>query len=119
MHVELETGRDTLYYELLPDNFHSNALASSLVIAGVHKLVGFTVLNTKASVQYIQVFDLAALPADGAVPAVVVTVAATSDKGVLWLPPRKHLEGIVICNSSTAGTKTIGASDCFFDVQFE
>ncbi len=115
----LELGRYYPSYELLPDNAHSNGLAASIVVSGAHKLVGFTVNNTNASAQFIQVFDLAVLPADATVPAVSFTVGGASDKGVLWLPPRKMLQGIVICNSSTAGSKTIGAADCFFDVQFD
>lgn len=113
--VEWEQGEG---YERLPDNFHSNGLATSIVIPGAHVLYGFTVSNTNAAAQYIQVFDLSALPSDGAVPAVLFTAAGASDKGVQWLPPRKMLEGIVICNSSTAGSKTIGSADCFFDVQY-
>lgn len=115
LHIE-EQGR--ALYELLPNNQHSPALASSIVIAGAHILYGYTVSNTNTNPQYVQVFDLAVLPADGAVPAVVFTVPGASDKAVQWLPPRKMLQGIVLCNSSTAGTKTIGAADCFFDVQY-
>ena len=114
----MERGRGTDRYELLPDNFRSNALAASIVIAQAHALYGFTVNNTNAAAQYIQVFDSVTLPADGAVPDVLFTIAGASDKGVLWLPPRRFRRGIVICNSSTAGTKTIGSADCFFDVQF-
>ncbi len=114
----LELGRDSDLYELLPDNISSNALANAIVVAGAHKFFGFTVNNTKASVQYILVFDAAVLPADGAVPAVSFTAPASSDKGVVWIPARKMLGGIVICNSSTADTKTIGSSDCLFDVQY-
>lgn len=114
-HLE-ELTRPT--YECLPQNAHSNALVSSIAIAGAHKMYGFTVNNTNAAAQFILIFDLATLPADGAVPAVSLTAPGASDKGVLWLPPRKMLQGICICNSSTAGTKTIGAADCFFDVQY-
>lgn len=105
-------------YELLPDNAHSNALANAITIAGAHLLYGFLVNSTNAATQYILVFDLAALPQDGAVPAISVTIPATTSKGFAWLPPRKMLQGIVLCNSSTAAAKTIGAADCFFDVQY-
>lgn len=115
--LHLEEQRRRLY-ELLPDNIHSNALAASIVIAGAQELYGFTVCNTNTVAQYIQVFDLAALPADGAIPATLLTVAGSTSAGVQWLPPRKMLQGIVLCNSSTAATKTIGAADCYFDVQY-
>lgn len=105
-------------YEELPSNKRSNGLASSVVISGAHQLVGFTVLNTNASAQYIQIFDATTLPADGLVPDTVVSVPATSSAPFLWIPPRKMFEGIVLCNSSTPDTKTLGSADCFFDVQF-
>jgi hypothetical protein len=103
----------------LPSNNHSNALAASLVAyTGPAYLVAFTVNNTNAAAQFIQLHDANALPADGAVPAVVFTAPASSDKFVSYsLPGRFFLRGIVVCNSSTAATKTIGAADCFFDVQ--
>lgn len=103
----------------LPINIHSNALAASITVkSGQAILYGFTVLNTNASAQFIQVFDARTLPAEGTVPVVVFTVAGSSQLGVNWIPGRTFRQGVVICNSSTAPTKTIGAADCFFDVQF-
>lgn len=115
----MELGRDTDAYELLPDNISSNALAASIVIGHAHILYGFTVNNTNANAQYILVFDQSSLPADTAIPLVSFTVPGASDKAVEWITPRKHRRGIVICNSSTAATKTIGSADCFFDVQYK
>lgn len=103
----------------LPSNHRSNGLVASLVATtGPSLLYGFTVLNTNASAQYIQVFDATALPADGATPDLVFTVSGSSNLPVQWIPWRTFNTGIVLCNSSTAGTKTIGAADCFFDVQY-
>jgi len=106
--------------EELPRNTHSQALAASLVVCTFPAyLYSFTVCNTKATSQFVQFHDATALPADGAIPAVVFSPAGTSDKTVpLGIPGRLFLYGIVVCNSSTAGSKTIGAADCFFDVQF-
>lgn len=115
--LHLEEARRASY-ELLPENFHSNGLVASINLAGAHELYGFTISNTKASPQFILVFDLAQVPADGAVPNIVFTISQSTDKGVQYLPPRKMLQGIVMCNSSTAGTKTLGAADCFFDIQY-
>jgi hypothetical protein len=28
------------------------------------------------------------------------------------------VHGIILCNSTTQGTKTLGAADCIFDVQY-
>ena len=105
-------------YELLPNNISATKLTNAIVVPGAHELYGFMVSNTNASSQFIQVFDLASLPADGTVPSILFQVSGSSDKGVQWLPARKLLQGLVMCNSSTAGTKTIGASDCFFDIQY-
>lgn len=106
-------------YALEPLNIHTNIYAASLVVkTGPGILYGFTVYSSKAGAQFIQVFDAASLPAEGAIPATVFTVATTSNLGVNWLPGRTFLTGCVICNSSTGPTKTIGSADCWFDVQF-
>ena len=107
------------YIALEPLNIHSNVYQASLVVkSGPGILYGFTVYNSKSAAQFIQVFDAATLPADGAVPAFVVTVATAANFGVNWLPGRTFQTGIVICNSSTGPTKTIGSADCFFDCQY-
>lgn len=103
-----------------PNNATTTALAASLVVkAKPGTLYGFSGVNNKASAQYIQVHDAAALPADTAVPKIVFTVPASSnftfDFGMYG---RRFPTGIVICNSSTLATKTIGAADCWFDVQY-
>lgn len=104
---------------LLPQNISSNILeASRFVKSGPGKLYGFTVYNSKTSAQFILIFDRASLPADGAVPACVFTVAASSNLPIQWIPWRTFGTGCVMCNSSTANTKTIGSPDCWFDVQF-
>lgn len=104
----------------LPLNHHSSALQASLVVmTGPAYLTSITINNTNAAAQFIQLHDAVAVPADGAVPQVVFTAASAADKFVSYsLPGRYFLTGIVVCNSSTAGTKTVGAADCFFDVQF-
>ena len=103
-----------------PNNSSSVGLANSLtVLSGQGKCYGFTVLNTKASSQFIQVFDASSLPADGAVPVAVFTVAQTANLGVSWMDVgRWFTRGIQLCNSSTSNTKTIGSADCFFDCQY-
>lgn len=105
--------------ELLPLNIHSQAYAASLVVkSGPGILYGFTVYNSKVTAQFVQVFDASALPADGAIPACVFSVSGSAGAGVNWLPGRTFQTGIVICNSSTGPTKTIGSADCYFDAQF-
>lgn len=106
----------------LPLNNHSNGLeAARVACSGYGYLISFTVLNTNASAQYIQLHDAAVVPASGAsvTPAVVFAVAATSNLTVAYtMPGRKFERGIVIANSSTAATYTAGSADCFFDVQY-
>ena len=103
----------------LPLTKSSIALAASLVgCAQSCYLTAFTVLNTNAAAQFVQLHDAQGVPANGHVPMVSFTVPASSDKTVSYtLPGLKFLAGIVICNSSTSATLTIGAADCFFNVQ--
>lgn len=104
----------------LPLNVSSLALeASHVVKSGPGVLYGFTVYSDKASAQFVQLHDVqGGVPADGVIPVFCISVAATSDREFVWLPPRYFGAGIVICNSSTAATKTLGSADCFFDVQY-
>jgi hypothetical protein len=104
----------------LPYNNSSLALENARVaLSGHGYLVAFTVSNTKAAAQFIQFHDTNAVPSDGAVPVLVFTVAAQSDRTIAYtLPGRFFQRGIVLCNSSTAATKTVGSADCFFDVQY-
>jgi len=101
-------------------NATTTALSRSLVVKPTSGLLfGFTVTSTNVAAQWVQVFDLAALPADGVVPLFSVNVAGQSFVSASWLPyPRAFRNGLVICNSTTQGTKTIGAADCLFDVQY-
>lgn len=103
----------------LPANKHSNAYAASLVVkTGPGILYGFTVYNSNAAAQFILVFDAAAVPANGAIPAVVLTAATVANLGANWIPGRAFQVGCVLVNSSTGPTLTIGAADCFWDAQY-
>ena len=104
---------------LLPLNHSCIALVASMVVkTGPGIVYGFTVTNTKAAAQYVLGFDAAALPADGAVPLFAKSMPANDAVGFNWLPGRTFGTGLVLCNSSTQGTKTIGSADCLFDCQF-
>jgi hypothetical protein len=102
-----------------PLNVTSTAYETSHVVKATGgRLWGFSGYNSKGSAQFIQVHDAASLPADTAVPAVVITVAASSNFSIdFGTHGRQFATGIVICNSSTGPTKTIGSADCWFDVQ--
>lgn len=93
-------------------------VADEIIKAAPGTLFNVSGYNSGAA-QFIQIFDSATLPADTAVPVVVIAVAATSNfsycPGVYG---RQFGNGIVICNSSTGPTKTIGAANCWFDSQY-
>lgn len=98
---------------------YSSALASSIVIPGQVLLYGFTASSTNVAAQFVQLFDAQTLPADGAVPVTFLAVATNAQaRGYYGKAGRRFTGGIVLCNSSTAGTKTIGSADCLFDVQY-
>lgn len=97
---------------------NSAALEASRVLkAAPGTLVAVIGYNGKASAQFIQLHDAAAVPADGAAPVAAFTVPAASNFSLDI--PIAFGTGIVVCNSSTAATKTIGAADCFFTAVVE
>jgi hypothetical protein len=106
--------------EGLPHNAFSQALeASHIVFSGQGRVLGFTVSSTKASGQFIQVFDATSLPSNGAIPFISVDIATVTAKGVAWDPYGRWFDrGCVISNSTTQGSLTVGAADCLFDVQY-
>jgi hypothetical protein len=102
----------------------TTALAASLIVTPstttaqhlrAYDIVGY---NTKGSDQYIQIHDAAALPADGAVPIAVLAAPSGYQFSISWTTGRLFANGIVVCNSSTAATKTIGSADCLFDIVY-
>jgi hypothetical protein len=104
---------------LEPLNNPSAQLEASRVIkTGPGVLYGFTVTNTKASAQFVQLFDSNTVPADNAVPLFSKSIPAGDAVGFSWLPGRTFRVGIVLCNSSTSAAKTIGSADCLFDAQY-
>ena len=112
-------GTPTWDQSLVPLNVHSIAYANSIVVkTGPGLLYGFEIYSSKASAQWIQVFDATVVPGTGAIPGPIFTVAATSNLPVNWVPPRSFLNGCVIVNSTTGPTYTAGSADCWFDVQF-
>jgi hypothetical protein len=102
-----------------PFNQNSGALANSLVVKVDNAyLYGFHVHSTKATAQYIMVFDAQTLPNENAVTPLTFAIGANADLDELWIPPRFFQAGIVICNSTTDTLKTIGSADCWFDVNY-
>jgi len=102
-------------------NASTTTLAASLIIkalaGNLYMLTGY---NDSASGQFIQIFNSSSLPANGVAPVITFYVAPKSnfsfDFGVYG---RYFGTGIVVCNSTTVATKTIGSSDCWFDAQYK
>lgn len=104
---------------LLPLNHYSPAVTNSMVVkTGPGILYGITVTNTLGSTQFFQVFDASSVPADGAIPILSKSLPASDAVGFNWFPGRTFLVGIVVCNSTTIASKTIGSANCLFDANF-
>lgn len=103
-----------------PLSASSLALQSAFnATSGPARLFGFQVFNSKASAQFIQLFDSQTAPGAGAVPVAVFTVGATSNLPIAYpWPGRWFGRGIWLANSSTAATLTAGSADCYYDVQY-
>lgn len=103
----------------LPTNGSSQALeAGRQVITGQAYVLALAVLNTNAAAQFVQLHDASVVPSAGAIPAAVFTVAGSSNLVIAYtMPGRRFHRGVYVANSSTAATLTVGAADCFFDVQ--
>lgn len=109
---------DVLY---APTNSTQAAAATSKVIKAtpgtLYNLSGY---NAKGSAQFIQLHDATSLPADTAVPVYSFTVATVGNFNIdFGTYGMAFATGIVVCNSSTVATKTIGSADCSFFARYK
>jgi hypothetical protein len=113
--VEDEQAPETF----VPFNYSSNAAEVQHVVkTGASLLFGVTVTNANAAARFLQIFDTDKLVVNTAVPPISASVAATGDKQLLWVPPRRMDRGIVVAMSTTQNTLTLAAAEHIFDVQF-
>lgn len=85
-------------------------------VARLHRIIA---TNTNAAQRFIQVFDATALPSNGATPLItfpLATLASTQPPIDFGVYGRVFLNGIVIANSTTEATLTVGSADSFFDL---
>ena len=122
------TGRDIsldlkkLYDALTVSSYTSGADAASGVIkAAAGTLQGLSGYNAKTSEQYLQIFNSAAVPADGVAPAIVIKLLreATFSLELGELTGYTCSAGISWSNSSTRVTKTIGAADVWLNAAYK
>ena len=92
--------------------------ASRVVKDSPGRVFGFAGYSGSASTQWIQLHDATSLPVDGSVPKYSFKVVATSNFSFTLDEVDGDLfeNGIVICNSSTHATKTIGSADTMFNI---
>jgi len=94
--------------------------ASRIVKDSPGTIYGFSGYSGLAAAQWIQLHDSATLPADTAVPKYSFKVGPSSNFSFDLDPEGDHFEnGIVICNSTSHATKTIGAADTMFNILYK
>lgn len=101
--------------------YSSAALEASAVVSAEEAWLDEVVAtNSSAGVLYLQVFDSATVPADTTASYVTIAIPATST--VSWDPRgnkgQKFDNGISVCLSSTAVTKTVAGSVAGFTVRY-
>ena len=94
--TELPTNRD-----------FSGDVVSRVVNTGDTTMVQIFGHNLEAAANFLFIFDLAALPADGATPDISPLPLAAAQPFSLTVPPNLFTTGLVWANSSTDTTLTV------------
>lgn len=91
----------------------ANAAAASAIVATAPGWV-FDIFGYNVSEPFIQLHDAAALPADASVPLLALPVLAGQWFEFHFPTGIRFFNGLVLCNSSTDLTKTIGGATTQF-----
>jgi hypothetical protein len=104
---------------LLPLPYYSARLEKSAQVkTGPGLFYTVTMTNTNAAARYLQVFDFAGVPADGTIPLLSRSIPIGDSLTLQWNNGHPFSQGLFVCNSTTAASKTLGAADSIFDVTF-
>lgn len=103
-----------------PSRYSTTAYATSgTVKSSAGTLYGFYGYNSKTSSQFIQIHNLAVVPAEAAVPIITIIVPAQSNFAFSTGQFGMYFNtGITWVNSSTGPTKTIGSADVWMVAQY-
>lgn len=94
-------------------------VASQIAKAAPGTVFRISGYSSNAAAQFIQLHDAATLPADTAVPKIVFKVAAAGNFDYDFGEKGRYCgTGIVVSNSSTGPTKTIGVADTWFNIEY-
>jgi hypothetical protein len=103
----------------IPRNTSTEALVASLIVGGgARRLFGLQGVNNAAVATFVLIFDTDKVPANGAVPKVVIRAAGSDNFSAYFGTAGRWFDrGIVIANSSTLATLTLSTADLWLDVQ--
>lgn len=105
--------------EFCPLNSTSTSYESNRVIKNSPGVLYAITGYNSGSNTFIQIHDSTILPTEGATPVVIFNVPSNSSFNYSADKFGRYFSnGIVVCNSSTATTKTIGGNTCWFDIQY-
>ena len=92
----------------------------AVVKASAGSVFSITGYNSHTSDVFIQLHDAASLPANTAVPAVILKVPADSNFFYEFGKAGRFCEnGVVVCGSTTGATKTLSGAVLWLNVQYK
>lgn len=101
---------------LAPVNPSTALEAAHIISTSPAKFISLVGYNSGPA-QFVQLHNGVAVPPDGAVPLVSFSVPAGGNFSLFYPTPLFFSTGLVVCNSTTAATKTAGGANCLFTVQ--